>query len=107
LESLQKASTKHDSSIFILADENRFYFDKYDVEKSAFGVFLGSIIGFFRFMKAIFVKGFNPLTSMSGAFTGLPVDVLIDENGVVQDVKYGKTTIDHISMVEVISFSKD
>lgn len=103
LESLQKASTKHDSSIFILADENRFYFDKYDVEKSAFGVFLGSIIGFFRFMKAIFVKGFNPLTSMSGAFTGLPVDVLIDENGVVQDVKYGKTTIDHISMVEVIN----
>ena len=50
LESLQKASTKHDSSIFILADENRFYFYKYDVEKSAFGVFLGSIIGFFRFI---------------------------------------------------------
>ena len=107
IESLQKASSKHDSSIFILADENRFYFDKYNVEKSAFGVFLGSIIGFFRFMKAIFIKGFNPLTSMSGAFTGLPVDVLIDENGVVQDVKYGKTTIDHISMTEVISFSKD
>ena len=107
IESLQKASSKHDSSIFILADENRFYFDKYNVEKSAFGVFLGSIIGFFRFMKAIFIKGFNPLTSMSGAFTGLPVDVLIDENGVVQDVKYGKTTIDHISITEVISFSKD
>ena len=34
-------------------------------------------------------------------------DVLIDENGVVQNVKYGKTTIDHISMAEVISFSKD
>ena len=79
LESLQKASTKHDSSVFILADENRFYFDKYNVEKSAFGVFLGSVIGFFRFMKAIFIKGFNPFTSLSGAFTGLPVDVLIDE----------------------------
>ena len=107
LESLQKASTKHDSSVFILADENRFYFDKYNVEKSAFGVFLGSVIGFFRFMKAIFIKGYNPLTSISGAFTGLPVDILIDENGVVRDVKYGKTTIDHISMAEVISFSKD
>jgi len=107
LESLQKASTKHDSSVFILADENRFYFDKYNVEKSAFGVFLGSVIGFFRFMKAIFIKGYNPLTSISGAFTGLPVDILIDENGVVRDVKYGKTTIDHISMDEVISFSKD
>ena len=30
IESLQKASSKHDSSIFILADENRFYFDKYN-----------------------------------------------------------------------------
>tara|TARA_Y100001958_G_scaffold74353_1_gene50122 strand:+ start:977 stop:1153 length:177 start_codon:yes stop_codon:yes gene_type:complete len=58
-------------------------------------------------MKAIFIKGYNPLTSISGAFTGLPVDILIDENGVVRDVKYGKTTIDHISMAEVISFSKD
>nr|AGQ19141.1 MedDCM-OCT-S31-C2-cds41 [Candidatus Actinomarina minuta] len=106
LESLQKSSTKHDSSIYILADEERFYFDKYNVEKSGFGVFLGSIIGFFRFMKAIFVKGFNPLTSLSGAFTGLPVDVLVDESGVVQDVKYGKTTIDHIPMSDVISFSK-
>ena len=103
---MQKASTKHDSSIYILADEERFYFDKYNVEKSGFGVFLGSIIGFFRFMKAIFVKGFNPLTSLSGAFTGLPVDVLVDESGVVQDVKYGKTTIDHIPMSDVISFSK-
>lgn len=106
LESLQKSSTKHDSSIHILADEKRFYFDKYSIEKSGLGVLLGSIVGFFRFMKAIFIKGFNPFTSLSGAFTGLPVDVLIDENGVVQDVKYGKTTIDHISMSQVISFSK-
>jgi len=57
-------------------------------------------------MKAIFIKGFNPFTSLSGAFTGLPVDVLIDENGIVIDVKYGKTTIDHIPMPDVISFSK-
>tara|TARA_B100000965_G_scaffold278851_1_gene236660 strand:- start:1924 stop:2463 length:540 start_codon:yes stop_codon:yes gene_type:complete len=105
LESLQKSSTKHDSSIYVLADEDRLYFDKYSVEKSGLGVFFGSIIGFFRFMKAIFIKGFNPLTSLSGAFTGMPVDVLIDENGVVQDVKYGKTTIDHIPMDQVISFS--
>tara|TARA_X000001036_G_scaffold32521_1_gene26612 strand:- start:3429 stop:3968 length:540 start_codon:yes stop_codon:yes gene_type:complete len=105
LDSLKKASTKHDSSIFILADENRFYFDKYSIEKSSLGVLIGSLVGFFRFMKAIFVKGFNPLTSISGAFTGLPVDVLIDESGVVIDVKYGKTTIDHIPMSDIITFS--
>ena len=106
INSLKKASSKHDSSIFILADENRLYFDKYSVDKSSFGVLLGSIFGFLRFMKAIFIKGFNPFTSLSGAFTGLPVDVLIDENGIVIDVKYGKTTIDHIPMSDVISFSK-
>ena len=106
LDSLKKASSKHDSSIFILADENRFYFDKYSVDKSSFGVLLGPIFGFFRFMKAIFIKGFNPFTTLSGAFTDLPVDVLIDESGIVIDVKYGKTTIDHIPMSDVISFSK-
>ena len=107
IDSLKKASSKHDPSIFILADENRYYFDKYSIGKSSFGVLLGSIFGFFRFMKTIFIKGFNPFTSMSGAFTGLPVDLLIDENGVVVDVKYGKTTIDHIPMSDVISFSKN
>ena len=105
LESLQKASNKHDDSVFILADENRYYFDMYNVEKSGFGVFLGSVVGFFRFMKAIFIKGYNPFTSFSGAFTGLPVDILINENGIVETVKYGKTTIDHIPMSDVIEFS--
>ena len=42
---------------------------------------------------------------MSGAFTGLPVDILINENGIVETVKYGKTTIDHIPMSDVIEFS--
>ena len=31
LESLQKASNKHDDSVFILADENRYYFDMYNL----------------------------------------------------------------------------
>ena len=33
LESLQKASNKHDDSVFILADENRYYFDMYKSSK--------------------------------------------------------------------------
>ena len=106
LESLQKSSSKHEASISILADEDRKYFDKYSVQKSGFGVLVGSVIGFFRFIKAIFIKGFNPLKSLSGAFTGLPVDILINEEGIVEKVKYGKTTIDHIPMSEIIKFSK-
>ena len=106
IESLKKASSKHDSSIFILADENRLYFDKYSVQKSGIGVLAGSVIGLFRFIKAIFIKGFNPLKSLSGAFTGLPVDILINAEGIVEKVKYGKTTIDHIPMSEIIDFSK-
>ena len=106
LESLQKSSSKHDASISILADEDRKYFDKYSVQKSGFGVLVGSVIGFFRFIKAIFIKGFNPLKSLSGAFTGLPVDILINEEGIVEKVKYGKTTIDHIPMSEIVKFSK-
>ena len=106
LESLQKSSSKHETSIYILADENREYFDKYSVQKSGIGVFVGSVIGIFRFMKAIFIKGFNPLKSLSGAFTGMPVDILVNKDGIVEQVKYGKTTIDHIPMREIIEFSK-
>ena len=61
-----KSINKYDDSVFILADENRYYFDMYNVEKSGFGVFLGSIVGF-RFMKAIF-KGYNPFTSMRSIY---------------------------------------
>ena len=57
-------------------------------------------------MKAIFIKGFNPLKSLSGAFTGMPVDILVNKDGIVEQVKYGKTTIDHIPMREIIEFSK-
>jgi len=106
LESLQKSSSKHEASISILADEDRKYFDKYSVEKSGIGVLAGSVIGLLRFIKAIFIKGFNPLKSLSGAFTGLPVDILINAEGIVEKVKYGKTTIDHIPMSEIIDFSK-
>ena len=60
-----------------------------------------------EYMKFRKSRNSDPFTSMSGAFTGLPVDLLIDENGVVVDVKYGKTTIDHIPMSDVISFSKN
>ena len=55
-------------------------------------------------MKAIFIKGFNPLKGLSGAFTGMPVDILVNKEGIVEQVKYGKTTIDHIPMREIIEF---
>ena len=50
-------------------------------------------------------KGFSPLSSMSGAFFGVPADILINEEGIVERVMYGSHTADHIPMKEVIEFS--
>mgnify|MGYP006058017193 FL=1 len=43
---------------------------------------------------------------MSGAFLGLPADILVDENGVVQKALYGSHTANHIPLNEVVQFSK-
>ena len=105
LRDLKVTSSMHDSSVTVLADENRTYFDRYEVPKSAVKTLVGAATGFSRFRKAV-STGFSPLTKPSGAFTGMPVDVLIDEAGIVERVLYGSSTFDHIPIEEVIEFSK-
>ena len=65
---------------------------------------LGITIRVDRFLRAI-AKGYNPASNMSGAFLGLPADILIDENGLVEKALYGAHTANHIPMQEVIEFS--
>ena len=48
--------------------------------------------------------GFLPTELPHGYMSTIPVDVLIDENGTVQRVLYGKDTGDHIPIKEIIEF---
>ena len=99
---LAKVMEKHTAPFTILADENFEYFSKYEVEKSLIKFLIGSIVGFLRILKAS-SKGYFPM-ELKG-MTIVPVDVLINETGVIEKVYYGKNTTDHMSFDEIKNFS--
>ena len=101
-EHLSKTMKKHNAPFTILADENFEYFSKYEVEKSLFKFMVGSMVGFFKILKAG-SKGYFPM-ELSG-MTIVPVDVLINKKGVIEKVYYGQNTTDHLSFDEIKYFS--
>ena len=101
-EHLEKTMQKHNAPFTILADENFEYFSKYEVEKSLTKLLIGSVVGLFRLLKAS-AKGFFPM-ELQG-MTIVPVDVLINEAGVIEKVYYGQNTTDHLSFDEIKEFS--
>ena len=78
------------------------YFSIYNVRRSVWGIIRAMIFRFPRVMKAM--MQYFPLP-IRGHFSIHPVDILVDEEGVVQQVKYGKDIADHFSFNEVKSFS--
>ena len=103
VDALKKTATKHGNSIIIAADEERKYFDKYEMPRSLARVSLGILISPLRMMRAVF-KGYAA-PSFNGAFNAVPVDVMINKKGIVEKVKYSAHTTDHIPVSEVIEFS--
>ena len=103
VDALKKTATKHGNSTIIAADEDRKYFDKYEMPRSLARVSLGILISPLRMMRAVF-KGYAA-PSFNGAFNAVPVDVMINKKGVVEKVKYSAHTTDHIPISEVIEFS--
>ena len=103
VDALKKTATKHGNSIIFAADEERTYFNKYDMPLSIARVMLGITISPFRMMRAVF-KGYAA-PSFNGSFTAIPVDMMINKKGIVEKVKYASHTTDHIPLDEVIKFS--
>ena len=103
VDALKKTSTKHGNNIIIAADEERTYFNKYDMPLSMARVILGLTISPIRLMRAVF-KGYAA-PSFNGSFTAIPVDMMINKKGIVEKVKYASHTTDHIPLSEVIEFS--
>ena len=103
VDALKKTATKHGNSIIFAADEERTYFNKYDMPLSMARVMLGLTISPLRMMRAVF-KGYAA-PSFNGSFTAIPVDMMINKRGIVEKVKYASHTTDHIPISEVIEFS--
>ena len=104
LDHLKSSMRKHNAPFEILADEKYKYFNTFNVEKSAWKFFVGSILNFHRLIRAS-LKGFIPL-QYKGSVLTVPVDILINENSVVEKVYYGRNTTDHMDINEILDFAK-
>ena len=49
--------------------------------------------------------GYIPI-NFKGSMTTVPVDILIDANGVVEKSYYGKNTTDHLSFDDILQVTK-
>ena len=105
IKNLIKAMDKHDVPFHFLADADYKYFSKYDVKTSIWGLIKASLFRVNRFNKAM-LKGYIPFP-VRGYFNILPVDLLINEEGIVEKVKYANDIGDHLPLDEVINFSKN
>ena len=103
VDNLKSYMDKHGELPFtVLADENFEYFKKYEVEQSIWKFLIGSTVGFFKILRAT-AKGYFPM-EING-MTIVPVDILINEKGIIEKVYYGKNTTDHLSFEEIRDFS--
>ena len=103
LDNLKKQTKHHNAPFWILADENYHYFNKFSVEKSFLKFLKGTIIRFHRLILASF-KGYIPFT-FKGSISTIPVDILIEKDGKISEVYYGRDTSDHLPFEKIKSFS--
>ena len=104
INKLKRAMKKHNPPFIILADEKYTLFKKYDVEKSIFKVLIAPIRAPITTLQAI-LNGYIPKTLSMSKMSTIPVDILIDEKGIVARSHYCKDTVDHIPLDDLIEFS--
>ena len=103
VKNLKRYATRHNAPFPILADEKYHYFKKYEVQKSLFVFLISQFTRVFQIWTAMF-KGFIPYT-LNGYVGILPVDILINQDGTVENVHYGKDIGDHLPLSDIINFS--
>lgn len=105
LENLQRHAGKHQAPFQILADEQNVYYREYGIEHSVLGVLKGMLLRMPTLLTAMF-RGYLPLI-IKGSMTTMPADLLVDENGIIQLVHYGKDEGDHLPFEVIKQFSLD
>ena len=103
VSNLNQYTRRHNAPFPILADESFAYFEKYDIKRSTLAFIKSQLIRGPQILQAM-TKGFIPY-QIKGSLTILPVDILINEKGFVEKVKYGKDIADHLTFDEIKIFS--
>jgi len=104
LDNLQKQSNAQKAPFAILADEQAVYYHKFAIKQSVSGIFKAMLFRMPTLLYAMFVKRVFPL-SIKGKVTTLPADFLVDEQGVIDSIYYGKDSGDHLSIDSVKAFA--
>lgn len=104
IDHLKKHANKHTAKFPILADYERKYYQMFGVKKSVFGILRGILLRLLPAIKGMF-SGYLP-REVSSRFLTLPLSLLIDEQGIIQSIYYGKDGGDHIPLEQVMKFAR-
>ena len=106
VDHLKLSMKKHGSTLpfTILADTDFKYFKKYEIERSFLKVIAAMLLKPHKIIPAI-IKGFIPIRIL-GYFDIAVTDILINEDGIVEEVYYAKKDIaDHFEFNKIKAFS--
>ena len=106
VDHLKLSMKKHGSTLpfTVLADTDFKYFKKYEIERSFLKVIAAMLLKPHKIIPAI-IKGFIPIRIL-GYFDIAVTDVLINEDGIVEEVYYAKKDIaDHFEFNKIKEFS--
>jgi peroxiredoxin len=100
---LRRHMNKHHAPFPILADSDRTYYRVYGIEYSLAGV-IGGVIKRWKTVTQAVSKGFVPL-STEGNKLIMPAEFLVDREGVIRTVYYGKDEGDHMPFETIKEFA--
>ena len=105
VDNLKYFMGKHGSLPFtVLADADFKYFQKYEIKRS-YSLMLATIVFKAHKILPALIKGYIP-TRIKGYFDIAVTDVLINEEGIVEEIYYAKKDVaDHFSFDKVKEFS--
>ena len=106
VDHLKLSMKKHGSTLpfTILADTDFKYFKKYEIERSFLKVIAAMLFKPHKIIPAI-INGFIPIRIL-GYFDIAVTDILINEDGIVEEVYYAKKDIaDHFEFNKIKEFS--
>ncbi len=104
VETLIRTAEKHESPYPILADEQNTYYRAYGVQRSTWGVLKGMILRMPTLLYAMFAKRYIPWP-MTGSMRTMPVDILVNEEGVIDTAYYGRDEGDHLAFETIKAFA--
>jgi thioredoxin-dependent peroxiredoxin len=103
-EAVGRFAGKDNPPFPIIGDPEKKLFTKYGLQKSLAGMF-GGFLKVKRLIRAFKVVSFvDSMWNNDSDMRQLPADFLIDENGIIQEVYYAKTTSDNMPMEQIESF---